>query len=262
MMKVIAVGDNCVDVYPKINRHYPTGNCVDFAINLAKFGVETAVLTLTGTDTYGQEIIDILEKFGVDASHVHQMEGETGVATMDLIGDNDRTYLGSTHGVFEHFDLTPPDFEFIKGYDIVHSVIWGRINRHLPAIKKMGKTIVYDFATDLSDPEIEKVLPCVDYGFFSYHTDDRFIRDYIKAAQEKGPKAVIATLGEHGSLAYDGSQYLLQPALPVKVVNTVGAGDSFISGFTYGLISGQDIKGCLKTGAETSQKIIAVFDPY
>ena len=31
-MKVVAVGDNCVDVYYTMNRFYPTGNAVDFAI--------------------------------------------------------------------------------------------------------------------------------------------------------------------------------------------------------------------------------------
>ncbi|MDD2955606.1 MAG: fructoselysine 6-kinase [Oscillospiraceae bacterium] len=262
MKKVVAVGDNCVDEYPKLGRHYPTGNCVDFAINIAKYGVETAVVTLTGTDAYGQEIVDVLAKYNVDNSHVYRMEGITGVATMDFVGDNDRTYVGSFPGVFENFDLKEEDFDFIAKYDIVHAVIWGRINQHLERIKKMGKEIVYDFATDLDDPEIEKALPYVDHAFFSYSEDNEYIRNYIKEAQAKGPKVVIATLGEHGSMAYDGKEYYLQPALPVKVVNTVGAGDSFISGYTYGLIQGEDVAGRLRTGAETSVKIIAMFDPY
>lgn len=38
-MKTAVIGDNCVDVYVRINgevvnRRYPTGNCVDTGVNL------------------------------------------------------------------------------------------------------------------------------------------------------------------------------------------------------------------------------------
>ena len=260
-MRVAAVGDNCIDIYKEQNRYYPTGNCVDFAVNIRKLGVEVTVVSLTGTDHYGDELIEMLKKYDVDASHLHRKEGKTGTVLMQLVG-NDRLHTISDPGVFADFDLTKEDLEFIKGYDVIHSVIWGNVNGYMKTFKEWGKTIVYDFATDLDDPEIQKLLPYVDYGFFSYKQDDDFIREYLKDCCEKGLKVAIATLGEHGSIAYDGKKYYLQEALPVTVVNTVGAGDSFISGYTYGVIGGQDGPGCLRSGAEMSAKIIQLFDPY
>ena len=45
-MKVVAVGDNCVDVYYTMNRFYPTGNAVDFAINLKKLGQDVSLVSI------------------------------------------------------------------------------------------------------------------------------------------------------------------------------------------------------------------------
>ena len=36
-------------------------------------------------------------------------------------------------------------------------------------------------------------------------------------------------LGENGSIAFDGYNWFFEPAQKVKVVNTVGAGDSYIA---------------------------------
>ena len=47
-----------------------------------------------------------------------------------------------------------------------------------------------------------------------------------------------------------------------KVVNTVGAGDSYIAGFTKGVIDGLDIPACMKAGAELSSRVIGSFEPY
>ena len=52
-MRVAAVGDNCVDVYYTLNRFYPTGNAVDFAINLKKLGQDVSLVSIQGDDVFG-----------------------------------------------------------------------------------------------------------------------------------------------------------------------------------------------------------------
>ncbi|MBQ9091602.1 MAG: hypothetical protein IJY52_04970, partial [Anaerotignum sp.] len=47
-----------------------------------------------------------------------------------------------------------------------------------------------------------------------------------------------------------------------EVVNTVGAGDSYIAGFTYGILQGWDIPACMENGAKLSSQVIAKFAPY
>lgn len=66
----------------------------------------------------------------------------------------------------------------------------------------------------------------------------------------------VATLGEKGSIAFDGERFYECGIVPAeKVVNTVGAGDSYIAGFTKGVIDGLDIPACMKAGAELSRVI-------
>ena len=69
-------------------------------------------------------------------------------------------------------------------------------------------------------------------------------------------------LGGDGSLAYDGNRYYREPAEQVKIVNTVGAGDSYVAGFTKGLCEGLGLPECMHRGKETATKIIQMFDPY
>ncbi len=70
--------------------------------------------------------------------------------------------------------------------------------------------------------------------------------------QAKGPKAVIVTLGENGSLAYDGTEFHKGDIEKCEVVDTMGAGDSFIAGFIVGILEGQSIDECMVTGAKSS----------
>jgi len=60
-----------------------------------------------------------------------------------------------------------------------------------------------------------------------------------------GPRFVIATLGGKGALAYLGAERLEVSAPKIAVVDTVGAGDSFMSG----LLSIMDRDGGLGAGA-------------
>lgn len=73
---------------------------------------------------------------------------------------------------------------------------------------------------------------------------------------------MIAMLGEHGSLAYDGQKFYHQPAENVPVVNTVGAGDSYIAAFTYGVSLGESIPQCMARGKALATRIVQQFEPY
>jgi sugar/nucleoside kinase (ribokinase family) len=53
-------------------------------------------------------------------------------------------------------------------------------------------------------------------------------------------------LGATGALARHGSQVVRQPAYPVQVVDTVGAGDSFDAGFLYGYLQGWPLANSLR----------------
>lgn len=260
-MRVAAVGDNCVDVYYTLNRFYPTGNAVDFAINLKKLGQEVSLVSIKGNDVFGTAVERVLEEYGVDLTHFYDGERPSAAAQMNLV-NGDRIHERFCGNVLEDFTLNEERMAFVKQFDIVYSEKWSRIGRYIKEIKNDGNIMIHDFSKRLKDPTNEELLPYLDYAFFSYERLDDEIREFLKITQRKTGHVVIAMLGEDGSLAYDGSGFHREPADRVKVVNTVGAGDSYVAGFAKGLCEGLGLEECMHRGKVTATGIIQMFDPY
>ncbi len=280
MRKAVAVGDTCIDFYDNMERWYPTGNCVDFAVNLADLGFDTSIVAFAGSDNYGREVSELLQKHGVDTSHLYTRSGNTPITHMSLGGESgrDRIHGSFDEGVMKNFVLTDDDLDFIGNFDFVHTHKYGRADRWLKEFSKKGCQIVYDFSTGWDMDQHSETEMLVDYGVFSWKEDDAQIRAYLMdAVLIYGMKAAIATFGEKGSLAcvrkdnpeqasgIEDVTYLRQPAYLVpeeKLINTVGAGDSFIAGVVGGLLRGLPLRECLAEGARVSAQIVQIFEPY
>ena len=50
MKRAIAMADNCIDVYYKLDRYYLTGNSIDFALNYRDLGGDVTEMTILGND--------------------------------------------------------------------------------------------------------------------------------------------------------------------------------------------------------------------
>jgi fructokinase len=66
----------------------------------------------------------------------------------------------------------------------------------------------------------------------SHASLENFCRDYASRFQWE---AVCVTRGEHGCAILKGSEYVEVRGVPVKVADTVGAGDAFAAAFLHGL---------------------------
>lgn len=268
-MRAAMIGDNCIDVYQfidgeEVNRRYPTGNAVDTGVNLQKLGVPTSIISTTGSDEDGAWMLRSLTAEGLDVSHLKVGDGQTAVTYMSMNG-NDRVHGDYVEGVLEHIVFDDEDVAFAAAHDLVHTALWGKAEDALPDIKAKGNALIsFDYADRLDHPLVEQTLPYVDYGFYSYHKErDAFIEGFLKDKVDRGMKVAVATFGEKGSLAYEGKEFISCGICPAPhVVNTVGAGDSFISGFLYGVLNGLSVERCLAKGAEVAAKVVQVFEPW
>jgi fructoselysine 6-kinase len=263
-MKTIAMADNCIDVYYKLDRYYLTGNSIDFAFNYKDMGGDVTEMTILGNDVFAMALKERLEERGIPLRVLSCVDRPTGMATMDLV-DGDKKHLIFKGNAMEEIRLADEDLEFVKQFDIVYAERWAGIERYVKALKQPGQIWVYDFSKRLEQEKNDLILPYIDYAFFSYDRDDAYIRSFMEKARKKCESkngAVIALLGENGSLAFDGSDWFQLPAEKVTVVNTVGAGDSYIAAFTYGISLGEDIQSCMRRGRERATKVIQQFNPY
>lgn len=161
-------------------------------------------------------------------------------------------------GVMADFKLNDEDIAFLAKYDMVVSGLWGMCEHELPLLKAKGATIAFDFATKLDDPVLKIAIPYVDYAFFSIDDQSETeIREFMLAMYAKGPKVVVVTRGEAGSIAYDGKEFYTYGIVPVDVVDTMGAGDSFIAGFLYAVCKGKSVPEAMADGAANSSVTLA-----
>ena len=185
---------------------------------------------------------------------------------MDLRDRVGRVHLEEIEDAMAGYMLTPNDDAFVRRHDMFHTDLFGNALDHFGPWHEDGILSVMDFSAFSEDPEYyyEVYFPYVDYAFMSYDGDDMgHLRSWIRHVWEMGLCIVTATMGERGSLSYNGERYSEGGILvPPRVVNTVGAGDSYIVGFTYGLIKRWDMPLCQRKGAELSSEVISKFDPY
>lgn len=263
-VKLVAAGFSCMDVYTKLNKSYPTGNGVDWGVHLQRMGIPVSIVSVVGDDSYGVSMKNMLTAEGMEISHLHTAHGETCQMQMDLKNGIDRVHLEEIEGVMADFELSEDDKEFIKTFDMMHTDLFGNVLKDLKEIHDAGVTVVMDFSVFSEDPQYNDVenFRHVDYVFMSYEEESEHLLEHMKYIKSFGPKIVTATLGEKGSISYDGEKFYRYGIVPCNVVNTVGAGDSYIAGFTYGILQGLEIPDCQMLGAQTSARAITKFEPY
>ena len=111
--------------------------------------------------------------------------------------------------------------------------------------------MAFDGAERPFDPAGQIALPHTDIAFFSDDTlEDEALREKILRVAAMGPKLVVATRGSRGSLAWDGVQFYTGGIVSCPVVDTMGAGDSFIAGFLMAWLEGKPVPSCMQRGAE------------
>ncbi|MDD3138876.1 MAG: fructoselysine 6-kinase [Lachnospiraceae bacterium] len=251
-MKLAAVGDNCMDVYKNTGMAYPGGNPVNVAVYFVRLGGEASYTGVVGTDKYGTLMKEKIGEKGVDVSHIRFKEGNTAITHVELI-DGERVFGEYEEGVLADFELTGEEKDFICKHDIVVTGLWGNVHDDLAELKERGMKIAFDAATRPKDDAAQIAIPSVDYFFFA--TDDGDtpeLRAQMKELHTKGPALVITTLGEQGSIVFNGESFITFGIVKCNVVDTMGAGDSFIAGFLKGALEGMSIEECMKLGATSS----------
>lgn len=251
-MKLAAVGDNCMDVYDHTQKAYPGGNPVNVAVYFVRLGGNASYTGVVGTDQYGTLMKEKIEEKGVDGSHIRFMAGSTAITHVEIV-DGDRVFGDYEEGVLADFKLTDEELDFLCGHDLVVTGLWGNIHDDLSKIKERGVKIAFDAATRPGDPAAVTAIPSADYLFFA--TDDGDtpqLRETMKTLKAKGPQLVVATMGDKGSIVYDGVEFTCFGIIPCNVVDTMGAGDSYIAGFLKGILENKAIEECMKMGAANS----------
>jgi fructoselysine 6-kinase len=252
-MKIAAVGDNCIDDYVSLGTAYPGGNAVNVAVNCVRAGGTASYVGVVGDDAHGRLLIEGVAAEGVDVSHVHVVPGTTAVTSVELV-DGERILGDYDEGVVADFRLTDDDLDFIAEHDLVATALWGKIENSLRQITERGVQVAFDFATEFDHEVVDAAIVHVSIAFFSANTrpEDANLGATMTSIADRGPRLVVVTLGEHGSIALSGGEFTVHGIEPVEIRDTMGAGDSYIGGFLWAYVNGASVSECMAAGTRSS----------
>ena len=261
-MKLAAVGSNCIDYYNNLDggKAFPGGGPVNMAVYTVCLGGEAAYIGPVGNDSYGEIMMEAMKKKGVNISHLRVEEGKTAVSQVELV-DGERILGDYEEGVLETYVLSDEDMDFIQNFDVVICDVWGKVEGQFKELKERGITTAFDCATYLESNASEQAIPYTDFLFYSTDENDSSqLREQMKKIHEKGPKYVICMMGTAGSMCYDGKDFHRFGIIPCEeVVDSMGAGDSYIAGFLKGMIEGKTIEEAMKLGAANATETLKYF---
>jgi Sugar kinases, ribokinase family len=249
-MKVIGIGDNVVDMYLDQGKMYLGGNALNFSNFARELGVESSFIGNFGTDEIADYAKKALNKLNIDISHSHTLKGENGRSRVTL-RNNDRVFIDSNKGgvLKQGLNMTSQDIDYINQFDIVHFNINGNANQYLPNIQ--GPTLIYDFSDLYKIDDIKRIAQYIDIACFSVGSmSDQNISMLVKKVHSFGITDILITRGSKGAYFLHNSEKYIQRSIKVTVVDTMGAGDAFITSFVINYKRTNDIEKSLKLAAE------------
>lgn len=245
-----------------------TGGCaLNASIDLAKLGAEVALLGMVGNDGFGSFMVGELKKYRVDTKGLKMSDDTGSSASVVLVNkEGERSFI-HTLGANAIFTDSDVDFSVIEQANIVFvagTMLMPNFDgepcaRVLKKCKEMGKITVLDSAWDDRGRWMDVLAPCmpyIDYFIPSVEEAQMFAGcdDVAKMADcffDRGVKHVVIKVGKDGCYVRDtkNSQGITLPTYEkIKPVDTTGAGDSFCSGFLYGLANSMTIEGAAALG--------------
>lgn len=254
-MNIICVGDNVVDCYLDQRMYYPGGNAVNVAVGCRRNGADpVSYLGVFGDDPEAGHIQRCLDAEGVDWSRSRRVYAASGHPAVSLDPEGDRIFVGGPKDTAQHIlrlRLTPPDLEWIGQFQVCHSSCYSGIEPELGAIASRTE-LSFDFSTRSDEEYIRAVAPALRFAFFSGAalTEER-LDSIIGLCHACGVEIVGMTLGSRGALFSREGRRFVQPVKPAeRVVDTMGAGDSFIAGFLTRFCDAGDMVSALDFAAE------------
>lgn len=231
------------------------------AHNLASLGSKVGFITRVGHDQLGKIALDRLRAMAVDLERISYSEqSQTGLTV--LLTHGGPRHILTYPGCMAEMSLAHLDVGYLRSARhfhlssyFLHRALLPDIEPLFKELKEAGLTISLDTNDDPADrwkDGIERVLPYVDVLMPNEREACKLAGSHeIKEAVERLRKEIpllVLKRGARGASAFTREGDVSVKAIPVEVVDPVGAGDSFNAGFLHRWTQGQGLAECLAYG--------------
>ncbi|WP_431074623.1 PfkB family carbohydrate kinase [Microbacterium phyllosphaerae] len=253
--RCLVVGEALVDVVDGLP--HAGGSPMNMAVGLARLGLDTRLLTRIGDDEFGRMLEDHLVREGVALTAASlRVGGRTSRATAVIGDDGAAVYDFDIEWTLSESDAIAEAAEA----DLIHvGSIGAALEPGAGAVQAMLATVpsgtlrTYDpnIRPALLGPRadaavrVEAIMAASHVVKLSDEDADwlypgRSVEDVLAHVLALGARMAVVTRGGAGCVtAIAGAgEPVARGASPVTVVDTIGAGDAFMSGLVYGIVSG------------------------
>jgi len=273
MIDVLAFGEPLVGFYPphgaSLADDIPIkkiwgGDTSNVVLGIARLGGKSMYLTRVGDDPFGKGFINLWNRNGVDTSLISiDPERRTGLYFVSFEGNRHsmtyhRTNSAASAILPEEVDpglLVQCRFLHLSGISLGMSQAALRTGMYLMDLaRKSNCKISFDVnyrPAQWRNPDFacQSITAAIESGIDILEiTDDEMSNlgwgDDPLSLQKRFPNigTIAFRQGAKGSVVLQGRSVVSVPAIPVTVEDTVGAGDSYDSGFLMATIMGMDIQ--------------------
>ncbi|PAE09176.1 2-dehydro-3-deoxygluconokinase [Terribacillus saccharophilus] len=294
-MDVIALGETMMQFTPEsegLMRHAATyiakiaGAETNTLIGLARLGHNTGWISKVGNDEFGHKILMAVRGEGVDTSQTRMDPSfPTGTFFKEIVREGEvRIQYYRENSAASKLSTDDLDESYFAGVKYLF------ITGITPALSKSAKEAIFNSIelakkNDLKvvfDPNIRKklwseseakkalieiakhadiVLPGKSEGDFLFGTDDP--KQIADSFLRLGASLVVVKLGDKGAYYSQRQTTGFVPGFKVpKIVDPVGAGDSFAAGLLSGLIDNESIPDAVKRGCAMGAMAVMVKGDY
>lgn len=232
-------------------------------INLGRLGIKTKIATELGSDMFSDFAKKQFKANNVSPVNLYKGNGIPLNITSAIILENDRSFITYGKGTIEPSDDAKEKFYNIAKGSKICLMAPGGFSEVYKRLKKEGTIMVLDMGWDkeMSLKKYNELLTVADY-----YTPNK--KEALKItgcnnakeaayALKKYFDKVVVKVDKDGCIGIDGDEYFFCPSIKdFKNIDSTGAGDAFLAGFSYGLYNDYGLKDCIEFGNITGGKAV------
>ncbi|HKS73968.1 MAG TPA: carbohydrate kinase family protein [Terriglobales bacterium] len=232
------------------------------AHNLAALGCRVGFASRIGDDPLGQIAVERLAAGGVDVSGIRRVPGATKTGLTVILQRQSLRNILTYPGTIFDLSLQDLDFEYLtsaRHFHLSSYYLQRGLTRDVAELfrrlKAAGLTISLDTNDDPDDRWEGGLMEALGHVDVFLPNQRELLRiagseDFENAVRQVAEKVsvLVVKMGSKGAMAVRSTERICVPAIEVKFVDPVGAGDSFDAGFLSQFVRGADLETCVRWG--------------
>lgn len=282
MNNILVFGEILYDIYDDVA--VIGGAPFNYSVQLSRLiskNDNLKFITALGKDDFSKEAFKFIENENIDASLMQVLDNyETGKATVFMNENKIPDYIIHENVAWDNIEFNSDIEKALKEkYDLFYfNILSCRSEKSYNTLKNIFKNIdskykVCDVTFRKNYYTKEKIKEALEFINILKINDDELaiIKSLFYPNLQNDNEILLKnlnkdfnidyiflTLGKSGASSFYNSQYIFKPSNKIKVVDTVGAGDSFCAALSYAILKKLDIKKVLDFASAVSEEMIQV----